>query len=101
MIHMELISIIWVEDNFEYPHKSDCRNKLAVLYSYDNKSCVDAKHIVIKIEFMLWTENIQDQIISLEQIRICRSANQRLTVQCVQRTTVDMGFMVKSMILGY
>jgi hypothetical protein len=44
--------------------------ELAVLYSYDNKSCVHAKHIVIKIKFMLWKENIQDQIISLDQIRI-------------------------------
>jgi hypothetical protein len=42
--------------------------ELAVLYSYDNKSCVHAKHIVIKL--ILWKENIQDQIISLEQIRI-------------------------------
>jgi hypothetical protein len=52
--------------------------KLAVLYSYDNKSCVHAKHIMIKIKLMLWKENIQDQIISFEQTRICRSANQRL-----------------------
>jgi hypothetical protein len=44
--------------------------ELAVLYSYDNKSCVYVKHIVIKIKLMLWKENIQDQIISLEQIRI-------------------------------
>jgi hypothetical protein len=27
--------------------------ELAVLYSYDNKSCVHAKHIVIKIKLML------------------------------------------------
>jgi hypothetical protein len=42
--------------------------ELTVLYSYDNKSCVHAKHIVIKIKIkiMLWKENIQDQIISLE-----------------------------------
>jgi hypothetical protein len=32
---------------FEYPHK------LVVLYSYDNKSCVYTKHIVIKIKLML------------------------------------------------
>jgi hypothetical protein len=44
--------------------------ELTVIYSYDNKSCVHAKYIVIKIKLMLWKENIQDQIISLEQIRI-------------------------------
>jgi hypothetical protein len=65
--------------------------ELVVLYSYDNKSCVHVKHIVIKIKLILWNVDIQDQIISHEQIRIYRSANQRLTAQCVQRTTVDMG----------
>jgi hypothetical protein len=44
--------------------------ELIVLYSYDNKSYVHVKHIVIKIKLMLWKENIQDQIINLEQIRI-------------------------------
>jgi hypothetical protein len=67
-----------VEGNFEYPHKLYCRNKLAAFYSYDNKLCVHAKHIVIKIKLMLRKENIQDQIISLKQTRIYRSANQRL-----------------------
>jgi hypothetical protein len=33
---------------------------------------------------------IQDQIISSDQVSTCRIANQRLTAQCVQRTTVDM-----------
>jgi hypothetical protein len=42
-----------VEDSIEYPHKSYYRNKLAVIYSYDNKSCVHVKHIVIKIKLML------------------------------------------------
>jgi hypothetical protein len=67
-----------VEDNIEYPHKSYCRNKQVVLYSYENKSCVHNKHIVIKIKLILSKENIQDQIISLDQTRICRSVNQRL-----------------------
>jgi hypothetical protein len=75
---MKFSSGLRVEDSFEYPHKSYCRDKLAVLYSYDNKSCVHTKHIVIKIKFMLLKENIQNQIISLEQIRIYRSANQGL-----------------------
>jgi hypothetical protein len=44
--------------------------ELAVLYSYNNKSCVHAEHNVIKIKPMLWKENIQNQIINLEQIRI-------------------------------
>jgi hypothetical protein len=47
--------------------------ELTVLYSYDNKSCVRAKHIVIKIKLMLWKKNIQDQIISVEQIRILQN----------------------------
>jgi hypothetical protein len=64
-----------VEDNIEYPHESYRRNRLVVIYSYDNKSCVHAEHIEIKIELMLWKDNIQDQIINLEQIRICRYAN--------------------------
>jgi hypothetical protein len=34
--------------------------ELAVFYSYDNKSYVHAKHIVIKIKLMLWKDNIQD-----------------------------------------
>jgi hypothetical protein len=62
----------------------------AVHYSYDNKECVHAKHIMIKISFVLWKEKIQDQIISLEQVSTYGIANQRLTVQCIQRTTVDM-----------
>jgi hypothetical protein len=69
------LSRLRVEDSIEYPHKSYCRNKLAVFYFYDNKSCVHVKHIVIKIKFMLWKENIQVQTISLEQIRNYRSAN--------------------------
>jgi hypothetical protein len=68
-----------VEDNFEYPHKSYCQNMLAILYSYDNKSCVRAKHIMINIEFMLLKENIQDQIISLEQTRIVDLLTKDLT----------------------
>jgi hypothetical protein len=40
-----------------------------VHYSYDNKECVHAKHIMIKISFMLWKEKIQDQIISSEQVK--------------------------------
>jgi hypothetical protein len=62
----------------------------AVHYSYDNKECVRAKHIMIKISFALWNEKIQYQIISLEQVSTYSTANQRLTAQCVQRTTVDM-----------
>jgi hypothetical protein len=42
-----------VEDSFEYPHKSYFQNKLAIFYSYDNKSCIHAKHIVTKIELVL------------------------------------------------
>jgi hypothetical protein len=68
-----------------------CCNVQAVHYSYDNKKCVHAKHIMIKISFVLWKEKIQDQIINLEQVSTCSTANQRLTAQCVQRTTVDMG----------
>jgi hypothetical protein len=65
-----------VEDNIEYPHKSYCQNKLVVRYSYDNKSCIYAKYIVIKIKLVLWKKNIPNQILSLEQIRICISTNQ-------------------------
>jgi hypothetical protein len=44
-----------------------------VLYSYDNKSCVHAKHIMIMN--MLWKkEDIQDQVVSLEQETTCWSA---------------------------
>jgi hypothetical protein len=50
---MKYSSILRVEVSFEYQHKSYCQNELAILYSYDNKSCVRAKHIMIKIEFML------------------------------------------------
>jgi hypothetical protein len=32
-----------VEDINEYPRKSYCQNRLVVLYSYDNKSCVHTK----------------------------------------------------------
>jgi hypothetical protein len=48
------------------------------------------KHIMIKISFVLWKVKIQDQIISLEQVSTCGTANQRFTTQCIQRTTVDM-----------
>jgi hypothetical protein len=63
-----------------------------VLYSYDNKECVRAKHIAIKISFVLWKEKIQDQIISPEQESTYCTTNQRLTTQCIQRTTVDMHY---------
>jgi hypothetical protein len=36
-----------MEDSFEYPLQLYCWNKLAVVYSYDNESCVHAKHIMI------------------------------------------------------
>jgi hypothetical protein len=36
-----------VVDNIECSLQLYCWNKLAVLYSYDNKSCVHAKHIAI------------------------------------------------------
>jgi hypothetical protein len=36
-----------VVDSIECPLQLYCWNKLVVLYSYDNKSCVHAKHIVI------------------------------------------------------
>jgi hypothetical protein len=64
-----------VKDNFKYPHKSHSRNKLPVLYFYDNKLCVHAKHIILKIKLVLWKKDIQDQIVSLEQTRIYRCAN--------------------------
>jgi hypothetical protein len=56
-----------VVDNVKCPLQLYYWNKLAVLYSYDdNKSCVNAKHIVIMN--MLWKEeDIQDQVVSLEQ----------------------------------
>jgi hypothetical protein len=53
-----------VEDNIEYPHKLHYQNKLTLLYSYKNKSCVHAKNIMIKIKLVLRKENIQDKIIS-------------------------------------
>jgi hypothetical protein len=53
LLSFESSSGLRVEDSSEYPHKSYCRNKLAVLYSYDNKSSVHVKHIVIKIKLML------------------------------------------------
>jgi hypothetical protein len=34
-------------DNIACPLQLYCWNKLVVLYSYDNKSCVHVKHIVI------------------------------------------------------
>jgi hypothetical protein len=43
-----------------------------VYYSYDNKECIHAKHIMIKISVMLWKEKIQDQIISFEQVKYLR-----------------------------
>jgi hypothetical protein len=53
LLSFESSSGLRVEDSSEYPHKSYCQNKLAVLYSYDNKSSVHVKHIVIKIKLML------------------------------------------------
>jgi hypothetical protein len=61
-------------DSVEYPLQLYCWNKLAVLYSYDNESCVHAKHIMIMN--MLWKgEDIQDQVVSLEQESTYGSAN--------------------------
>jgi hypothetical protein len=36
-----------VVNNIECPLQLYCWNKLVVLYSYDNKSCIHVKHIVI------------------------------------------------------
>jgi hypothetical protein len=80
-----------VVDSLEWPPEVYCRNVQAVHYFYDNKECVRTKLIMIKISFVLWKKKIQGQIISLEQVSTYGTANQRLTVQCVQRTTVDMG----------
>jgi hypothetical protein len=74
----------------EWPPKLYCRSVLAVLYSYDNKGCIHTKHITIEISFVLWKEKIQDQIISSEQVSTYGTANQRLTAQYIQRTTIDM-----------
>jgi hypothetical protein len=64
-----------VVDSIECPLQLYCWNKLVVLYSYDNKSSVRAKHIVIMNMFCEKEEDIQDQIISLEQECTCASAN--------------------------
>jgi hypothetical protein len=66
-----------VVDIIECPLQLYCWNKLAVLYSYDNKSCVHAKHIVIMNMFYIVKkeEDIQDQVISIEQECTCGSAN--------------------------
>jgi hypothetical protein len=66
-----------VVDSIEYPLQLDCWNKLAVLYSYDNESCIHAKHIVIMNIFYVVKkeEDIQDQVISLEQECTCEFAN--------------------------
>jgi hypothetical protein len=61
-----------VLDNIEWLPKLYRRKVLAVLYSYDNKECVRAKHIMIKLSFVLWKEKIQDQIISSEQVKYLR-----------------------------
>jgi hypothetical protein len=35
-----------------------CWNVQTILQSYDNKECVHAKYIMIKISFVLWKEKI-------------------------------------------
>jgi hypothetical protein len=45
--------VLRVIDNLKWPPKPCCWNVLAVLYSYNNKECVHAKHIMIKIRFVL------------------------------------------------
>jgi hypothetical protein len=47
-----------VVDIFEWPPKVHYCNVQAVYYSYDNKEYVRAKHIMIKIKFVLWKEKI-------------------------------------------
>jgi hypothetical protein len=64
-----------VADSLEWPPKLYCRNVITVLYLYDNKECVRAKHIMIEISFVFWKEKIQDQIISSEQVSTYGTAN--------------------------
>jgi hypothetical protein len=66
-----------VVDNLYWPPKLYYYNVLAVFYSYDNKECVRAKHIKIKISFVLWKEKIQGQIISPEKVSTCGTPNQK------------------------
>jgi hypothetical protein len=58
-----------VVDSIEWPLLLYCWNKLAVLYSYDNKSCVHAKYIMIMNMFCVVQkeEDIQDQVTNLEK----------------------------------
>jgi hypothetical protein len=60
-----------VVDSLEWPPEVYYCN---VHYSYDNKECVRAKHIMIKISFVLWKEKIQDQITSIEQVSTSSTA---------------------------
>jgi hypothetical protein len=57
-----------VVDNIECPLQLYCWNKLAVLYSYGNKSCVHAKHIVIMNMFYVvkrrWISKIKSYVLS-------------------------------------
>jgi hypothetical protein len=46
-----------VIDNIECPFQLYYWNKLAVLYSYDNKSCVHVKHTVIMNIFYVVKRN--------------------------------------------
>jgi hypothetical protein len=50
--------VLRVVDNLKWPPKLYCWNVLAVLYSYDNKKYVRTKHIMFKIKFVLWKEEI-------------------------------------------
>jgi hypothetical protein len=59
-----------VVDSVECPLQLYCWNKLAVLYSYDNESCIHAKHNVIMN--MLWKE---EDIHGLVQKSTCESTN--------------------------
>jgi hypothetical protein len=58
-----------VVDNIECLLQLYCWNNLVVLYSYNDKSCVHAKYIVIMNMFCVVEkeEDIQDQVIIFEQ----------------------------------
>ena len=66
-----------VVDNIEKPLKLYCDNEPAVFYAHNNKSSGAAKHIDIK--FYVVKEQVQDQTICIEHIRMNKMLADQLT----------------------
>jgi hypothetical protein len=86
-----------VKDNIECPPKLCCWNELGVLYSYDNKPCAHAKHIMIMIKFCVVKgensrPNHKSWASKYQIYMLVDLLTKDLSSSAFREITIDMGF---------